>query len=179
ICNWNIPYQLSLLSYDRRDFGKAKEWCEKSLILDSNAKNNHLYAHILYQLEDRDCVYFAKKCLRFQNDNYALAESIFSLLIKQEAFSVLTDEFEKLDARLQSNPRLLMYCSMAYLKSGNAKRAEEILSKDGGLKILDFREGDKFLDELYRGIRKALYGETDNEITVPEQFDFIVSGLGG
>ena len=72
-----------------------------------------------------------------------------------------------------------MYCSMAYLKSGNAKRAEEILTKDGGLKVLDFREGDKFLDKLYRGIIKALYGENDNEITVPEQFDFIVYGLGG
>ncbi|MGN0468073.1 MAG: DUF5107 domain-containing protein, partial [Acutalibacteraceae bacterium] len=129
ICNWNIPYQLSLLAYDCRDFGKAKEWCEKSLILDSNAKNHHLYAHILYQLKDPNCVYFAKKCLRLQNNNYALAESILSLLIKQGAFSVLTDEFENLDARLQSNPRLLMYCSMAYLKSGNAKRAEEILTK--------------------------------------------------
>lgn len=179
ITNWNIPYQLSLLCYDRRDFPKAKEWCEKSLILDSNAKNNHLYAHILYQLEEPNCVYFAKKCLRLQNDNYALAESILSLLIKQGAFSVLTDEFENLDARLKSNPRLLMYCSMAYLKSGNAKRAEEILTKDGGLHVLDFREGDKFLDKLYRGIRKALYGENDSEITVPEQFDFIVYGLGG
>ncbi len=179
ICNRNIPYQLSLLAYDSRDFEKAKELCEKSLILDSNAKNNHLYAHILYQLEDPNCVYFAKKCLRLQNNNYALAESILSLLIKQGAYCVLTEEFEKLDAQLQSNPRLLMYCSMAYLKSGNAKRAEEILTKDGGLHVLDFREGDKFLDELYRGIRKELYKEKDNEITVPEQFDFIVYGLGG
>ena len=41
--------------------------------------------------------------------------------------------------------------------------------------LLDFREGDKFLDKLYRGIRKALYNENDNDITVPEQFDFIVA----
>lgn len=68
---------------------------------------------------------------------------------------------------------------MAYLKIGNAKRAEEILTKDGGLNILDFREGDRFLDELYRGIRKSLYGESDSEISVPEQFDFIVSGFWG
>ena len=44
--------------------------------------------------------------------------------------------------------------------------------------MLDFREGDRFLNELYRGIRKALYSEQDSEITVPEQFDFIVSNLG-
>lgn len=72
-----------------------------------------------------------------------------------------------------------MYLSMAYLKSGDAKRAEDILLQDGGLVLLDFREGDRFLDILYRGIRKALYQETGNQVTVPEQFDFIVSGFGG
>ena len=41
-----------------------------------------------------------------------------------------------------------MYLSMAYLKSGNAEKAEEILLADGGLVLLDFREGDKFLDKL-------------------------------
>lgn len=71
-----------------------------------------------------------------------------------------------------------MYLSMAHLKSGNAKKAEKILTADGGLNVLDFREGDRFLNELYRGIRKSLYGEQDSEITVPEQFDFIVSNLG-
>lgn len=177
ICNWNISYQLSLLSYDRRDFDRAKMWCEKSLILDSNAKNNHLYAHILYQLCDDKSVYFAEKCLRFDNNNYALTESIFSLLLKLNAFDVMINEFDLLDDILKGNQRLLMYLSMAYLKSGNPKRAEEILTDNGGLKVLDFREGDNFLDELYRGIRKELYGEKDSEITVPEQFDFIVFGL--
>ncbi|MGN0523021.1 MAG: DUF5107 domain-containing protein [Eubacterium sp.] len=177
ICNWNIPYQLSLLSYDRRDFEKAKMWCEKSLILDSNEKNNHLYSHILYQLCDDKSVYFAKKCLRFDNNSYALAESIFTLLLKQNAFDAIINEFYLLDETLKSNQRLLMYLSMAYLKSGNPKRAEEILTGNGGLNVVDFREGDKFLDELYRGIRKELYGENDSEIIVPEQFDFIVFGL--
>ena len=67
-----------------------------------------------------------------------------------------------------------MYLSMAYLRSGDADKAEETLLKDGGLKLLDFREGDKFLDTLYKGIRKAKYGEKESDITVPKQFDFIV-----
>ncbi len=177
ICNWNIAYQLSLLFYDSRDFDRAKLWCEKSLILDSNANNNYLYSHILYQLCDDKSVYFAKKCLHINNSSYALAESIFTLLLKLNAFDVLIEEFYLLDDVLKDNQRLLMYLSMAYLKSGSAKRAEEILTGNGGLKLLDFREGDKFLDELYRGIRKELYNEKESEITVPEQFDFIVFGL--
>lgn len=175
ICNWNISYQLALLAYDKREFEKAKEYCERSLILDNNAYNNHLYAAVLYQLGDDHCSYFAQKCIVINNNSYCLAESILSLLLKQNAYGAVIDCFNKLSADLKNNPRLLMYLSMAYLKSGKAKKAEEILLSDGGLVLLDFREGDKFLDKLYRGIRKALYKESYADITVPEQFDFIVA----
>lgn len=175
ICNWNIPYQLALLAYDKREFEKAKEYCERSLILDNNVYNNHLYAAVLYQLGDDYCSYFAQKCIDIKNNSYCFAESILSLLLKQNAYSAVIDCFNKLSADLKNNPRLSMYLSMAYLKSGNAEKAEEILLSDGGLVLLDFREGDKFLDKLYRGIRKELYNESYADITVPEQFDFIVA----
>lgn len=175
ICNWNISYQLALLSYDRREFEKAKQYCEHSLILDNNEYNNHLYAFILYQLGDENAVYFAAKCIDIKNNSYCLAESIVSLLLKQKAYSTVINSFDRLSAELKENPRLLMYLSMAYLKSGNAEKAEKILLADGGLTLLDFREGDKFLDRLYRGIRKTLYHENYDDVIVPEQFDFIVA----
>ncbi|MDE5985151.1 MAG: tetratricopeptide repeat protein, partial [Eubacterium sp.] len=168
---------LALLSYDKRKFDKAKEYCERSLILDNNAYNNHLYSAILYQLSDERSVYFAEKCIDINNNSYCLAESILSLLLKQQAYDSVINSFHKLTDDLKQNPRLLMYLSMAYLKSGNAQKAEEILLSDGGLVLLDFREGDKFLDKLYRGIRKELYNECYDEIIVPEQFDFIVADL--
>lgn len=177
VCNWNIPYQLALLAYDERNIETAKKYCERSLILENNEYNNHLYAHILYRLCDDNCVYFAEKCIDIHNNSYCLAESILSLLLKQEAYDAVTDCFHKLSEDLKNNARLLMYLSMAYLKSGNARKAEDILLSGGGLILLDFREGDRFLDNLYRGIRKALYADKDSEITVPEQFDFIVSDL--
>lgn len=175
ICNWNIPYQLALLAYDKREFEKAKQYCERSLILENNEYNNHLYAFILYQLCDANCVYFAEKCLDIQNNSYCLAESILSLLLKQEAYDAVINCFHKLSEDLKQNARLLMYLSMAYLQSGKPQKAEEILLGKGGLVLLDFREGDKFLDKLYRGIRKELYHESYDAITVPEQFDFIVA----
>lgn len=175
ICNWNVPYQLALLAYDKREFDKARQYCAHSLILDNNAYNNHLYSAVLYQLGDENAVYFAAKCIDIKNDSYCLAESVLSLLLKQQAYASVIECFDKLSADLKSNPRLLMYLSMAYLNSGNAKKAESILLKDGGLVLLDFREGDKFLDKLYRGIRKTLYYENYDEVIVPEQFDFIVA----
>lgn len=174
-CNWNISYQLALLSYDKREFEKAKQYCEHSLVLDNNEYNNYLYSAVLYQLNDERCVYFAEKCVNIRNDNYCLAESVLFLLLKQQAYALVIKCFDKLSDDLKSIPRLLMYLSMAHFKSGNAKKAEDILIKDGSLVLLDFREGDKFLDKLYRGIRKALYHENYDEVIVPEQFDFIVA----
>ncbi|HBN38738.1 MAG TPA: hypothetical protein DD404_04350, partial [Ruminococcaceae bacterium] len=92
-----------------------------------------------------------------------------------QAYCAVIDCYNKLADDLKGSSRLLMYLSMAYLKIGDAQKAEDILLSDGGLILLDFREGDKFLDKLYRGIRKALYNENDNDIIVPEQFDFIVA----
>lgn len=178
-CEWSVPYQLALLAYDRRDFAAAKTWCAKSLLLDNNAQNNRLYAHILYQTDDPHCLYFIQKCLRLLPDNYALAESLLSLLLRLEAYESLIHLFSALSTRLQSHARLRMYLACAYLSADNAKKAEEVLCADGGLVLLDFREGDKMLDTLYRGIRKKLYQETDAQITVPQQFDFIVANFGG
>lgn len=177
LCNWNISYQLALLSYDKRDFNKAKQYCERSLIFDNNEYNNHLYAAVLFQLGDEHSVYFAEKCIDIKNNSYCLAESILSLLLKQQEYVLVINSFDKLTDDLKQNPRLLMYLSMAYLKTGNPKKAEEILLSDGGLVLLDFREGDKFLDKLYHGIRKELYNECYDDVIVPEQYDFIVADI--
>ena len=175
LCDWNISYQRALLLYDKREFEKAKQYCKRSFVFDNNEYNNHLYAFILYQLGDDSSIYFAQKCIDINHNSYCLAESVLSLLLKQQAYNAVINSFEKLSADLKDNSRLLMYLSMAYLKSGNAKKAEEILLSDGGLVLLDFREGDKFLDKLYRGIRKELYNENYDTVVVPEQFDFIVA----
>ncbi len=177
VCNWNIVYQLALLAYDRRDFEKAKQFCEQSLILDNNEYNNYFYAFVLYQFSDERSVYFAEKCIDINGGSYCLAESVLALLLKQKAYSSVIRCFDKLSDDIKKNPRILMYLSMAYLKSGDAQKAEKILTGNGGLVLLDFREGDKFLDILYRSIRKELYGENYSEVIVPEQFDFIVADI--
>lgn len=177
LCNWNIAYQSALLAYDRREFEKAKQYCEQSLIFDNNEHNNHLYAFVLYQLGDERSVYFAEKCIDINSNSYCLAERVLALLLKQKAYSSVIGCYDKLSENIKQNPRILMYLSMAYLKAGDAKKAEEILTGNGGLVLLDFREGDKFLDIIYRSIRKTRYGENYNEVIVPEQFDFIVSDI--
>lgn len=178
LCDWRIYYQLALISYDKRDFERAKTQCEKSMIFENNLHNKYLYAFILYQLEDERYVYFLKKCVSCSPDNYSICERILRLLIEDEKYNEIIEIFNQIDKQIQSIARLRMYLSLAYLKSGNAEKANKILTENGGLNILDFREGDKMLDFLYRGIQKALYNKQDDNISVPEQFDFIVSKTG-
>ncbi|MDE5974776.1 MAG: DUF5107 domain-containing protein [Eubacterium sp.] len=171
--DWQIPYQLALLEYDKRNFEKAKAFCEQSFILDNNYMNNHLYASVLYQL-NQSYSYFAIKAVKQMADNYSVCESVFRLLLKGKCNKDIIDLFDIVSDKLKLSPRLNMYLSMAYLKAGNVDKAEEVLMQNGGLKLLDFREGDKFLDMLYKGIRKEKYGEKEDKIIVPKQFDFIV-----
>lgn len=178
MCDWRINYQLALISYNKRDFKTAKEQCEKSMILENNIQNKYLYGFILYQLEDERYIYYLKKCISSAPNTYSICERVLRLLIEDEKYCETIDLFSKIDSKLQDNARLRMYLSLAYLKAGNAEKANEILTENGGLNLLDFREGDKMLDILYRGIRKALYNEEDKDITVPEQFDFIVAKTG-
>ena len=178
MCDWRINYHLALISYDKRDFKTAKEQCEKSMILENNIQNKYLYGFILYQLEDERYIYYLKKCISSAPNTYSICERVLRLLIEDEKYCETIDLFSKIDSKLQDNARLRMYLSLAYLKAGNAEKANEILTENGGLNLLDFREGDKMLDILYRGIRKALYNEEDKDITVPEQFDFIVAKTG-
>lgn len=167
--------EFSLLAYDERDFESAKAYCERSFLFDNDEFNNHLYAFILYQLNDEKCIYFAEKALKAGGDSYALAESMFSLLLRLEAYDILIKNFDHLSDELKRSPRLLMYLAKTYAETGDPRAAEDILASGGGLTLLDFREGDRFLDRLYRRIRTALYGENYRDVTVPEQFDFIVS----
>ena len=97
------------------------------------------------------------------------------LLLNAEKYQCAVDCFASINEKIKAIPRLQIYLSRAYLGIGNAKKAEDILTSNGGLKLLDFREGDKFLDKLYREIRVELYGEKYKDIVVPKQFDFIVS----
>ena len=173
--NWQITYQKALIQYDRRKFEKAKTYCEQSYTFDNNFYQNHLYAHILYQLGNDNFTYFARKAIKQNPCNYSLCESLVVLLLNAEKYQCIIDCFEPIDEKIKAMPRLQMYLSRAYLGIENAKKAEEILTSKGGLKLLDFREGDKFLDKLYREIRVELYGENYKDIVVPKQFDFIVS----
>lgn len=173
--DWRVFYQLALLSYDEKDFAVAKEYAEKAFLFDNNCLVNHLYAFILFKLCKDNYTYFAKKAVMIKPDDYSACESIIKLLLGDGKYEEVIKIFSKCGNKIKEMPRMKMYLSFAFLNNGNPDKAEDILLSDGGLKLLDFREGDRLLNKLYKGIRVAKYGESPQDVVVPEIFDFIVS----
>lgn len=110
-------------------------------------------------------------------DDYSVVESIFKTFLEVENFSELIDCYEIISEELKENARIKMYLAVAYLNSGFAEKAEKILLANGGIQVSDYREGDKMLNKLYRGIREKLYGEDPKGVFVPFELDFVVSGI--
>ena len=171
--NWNLYYQLALIELDNYNIDKASEYVIKSMLLDNNYQNNHLYMNILIIKNDANYIYYANKIIAMKNDNFAVAEDVLKILLNAGKNTLLIDSFELLSEDVASNSRIKMYLAVALLAVGKAKEAENIIANKN-FYVNDYREGDKMLSVLYKGIRMALYGESSDNIIVPKHLDFVV-----
>lgn len=172
--NWAIYYELAVYEAYSQNYAEAKSLCAESMVYDNNYLNNHLMAFILHNMNERNAFYFAEKSVRLCSDDYSVAQSVMNLFMQTGNYKEAMEIYDLLDEKVKYAPHLRMYLSMCYLKTGDAQKAEDILYENGGLDVPDYREGEKFLNNLYKGIRMAKYGENEDEIEVPMQFNYIV-----
>lgn len=172
--NWAIYYELAVYEAYSQNYAEAKSLCAESMVYDNNYLNNHLMAFILHNMNERNAFYFAEKSVKLCSDDYSVAQSVMNLFMQTGNYKEAMEIYDLLDEKVKYAPRLRMYLSMCYLKTGDAQKAEDILYENGGLDVPDYREGEKFLNNLYKGIRMAKYGENEDEIEVPMQFNYIV-----
>lgn len=172
--NWAIYYELAVYEAYSQNYAEAKSLCAESMVYDNNYLNNHLMAFILHNMNERNAFYFAEKSVKLCSDDYSVAQSVMNLFMQTGNYKEAMEIYDLLDEKVKYAPRLRMYLSMCYLKTGDAQKAEDILYENGGLDVPDYREGEKFLNNLYKGIRMAKYGENEDDIEVPMQFNYIV-----
>lgn len=172
--NWAIYYELAVYEAYSQNYAEAKSLCAESMVYDNNYLNNHLMTFILHNMNERNAFYFAEKSVKLCSDDYSVAQSVMNLFMQTGNYKEAMEIYDLLDEKVKYAPRLRMYLSMCYLKTGDAQKAEEILYENGGLDVPDYREGEKFLNNLYKGIRMAKYGENEDDIEVPMQFNYIV-----
>ncbi len=171
--NWLIYYQLGLIEYDCKNYDKATSYAIKSILLNSNYQNNHLYMMLLQNDNNGDYIHFAEKIIAEKCDNYAVVESVFKIYLATNKHQKLIEMYGKVSANLQQNNRLKLYLAVAYVNTNNAKLAENIIL-DASFNVSDYREGDKMLNKVYKDIRVNLYNEKFEDITVPYNLDFVV-----
>lgn len=172
--NWAIYYELAVYEAYSQNYAEAKSLCAESMVYDNNYLNNHLMAFILHNMNERNAFYFAEKSVKLCSDDYSVAQSVMNLFMQTGNYKEAMEIYDLLDEKVKYAPRFRMYLSMCYLKTGDAQKAEDILYENGGLDVPDYREGEKFLNNLYKGIRMAKYGENEDDIEVPMQFNYIV-----
>ena len=173
--DWRVFYQLALIAFDKRDYEKAKSYTEKAFLLDNNLYLNHLYACILFCTDDENYKYYATKAIILKDNDYSVCERMLKLLVDGKAYDDVISCYDLCSDDVKNADRIKMYLSYAYLKLGYTDIAKSLLLDNGGLYIPDYREGEKFLDILYREIEHKLTGTPENEIIMPKQFDFIVA----
>lgn len=150
--NWAIYYELAVYEAYSQNYAEAKSLCAESMVYDNNYLNNHLMAFILHNMNERNAFYFAEKSVKLCSDDYSVAQSVMNLFMQTGNYKEAMEIYDLLDEKVKYAPRLRMYLSMCYLKTGDAQKAEEILYENGGLDVPDYREGEKFLNNLYKGI---------------------------
>lgn len=173
--DWRVFYQLALIAFDTRNYEKAKSYTEKAFLLDNNLYLNHLYACIMFCTEDENYKYYARKAIVLKNDDYSVCERMLKLFVDGKAYNDVIACYDLCSDDVKNADRIKMYLSFAYLNIGNVEKAKNLLWENGGLYIPDYREGEKFLDILYREIEHKLTGTPKHEIIVPKKFDFIVA----
>lgn len=172
--NWLYWYELALIEYDKNNYWDSYNYVVQSILLASNYQNNHLLFNLKIVLNHDNYEYYAEKIVKLKNDNFSVVEDIFKALIDKEKYDLLIKCYDFVDDSVKDNDRIKLYLAYSLLKVGNAKQAENILYTNEGLIINDYREGDKMLNNLYRGIREKLYGEDRKKVVVPIEFDYVV-----
>ena len=172
--NWLYWYELALIEYDKNNYWDSYNYAVQSILLTSNYQNNHLLFNLKMVLNHDNYDYYAEKIIKLKNDNFSVVEDIFKALIDKEKYDLLIKCYDFVDNTVKDNDRIKLYLAYSLLQVGSAKEAENILYSNGGLFINDYREGDKMLNNLYRGIREKLYGEDRRKVVVPIEFDYVV-----
>lgn len=173
--DWQLYYQLGIIDYDSGRFEKAKENAVRSILLDSNFQNNHLYMSLLKNEGNKNYLFYARKIIGMKPDDYSVVENVFKAFLEAKSYNELIACFDLIGDELKENARIKMYLAVAYLNTGSADKAEKLLLENGGLTINDYREGDRMLNNLYRRIREKLYSENPVNVKVPFALDFVVS----
>ncbi|MEG1491437.1 MAG: DUF5107 domain-containing protein [Oscillospiraceae bacterium] len=176
--NWYAWYNLGICYYAREDYEKAKEAFEKSLELQTSTWAYHGLANTYLALqENRKGALNMAKAFSLNSGNLPMAKDAMRFAYNVQAFDLILSMYSNLSEEHKKDALVRSYYAYALAHSGKLLEAKEILDSDGGLIIVDRREGDDATAEEYMFILSELNKQKgveagEDELEVPAVLDY-------
>lgn len=176
--NWYAWYNIGLCYYTRVEYELAKEAFEKSISLRPSTWAYHGLACTLFSLEEyQDAASALSKAVKMNNGDLNLAKESLKMCAYFKQYTAAGDIYESLTDECKQDHYVLGYYASTLAYVGRPAEAKEILERDGGLYIMDIREGDETIPNGYiRAIQELAKLEGKElayeDVEVPEKIDF-------
>lgn len=176
--NWYAWYNMGLCYYAREDFYLAVEALEKSVALCPSTWGYHALACSLFSLgECEDAAVALTQAVKMNNSDMNLAKESLKLCGHFKQYEAADVIYEALTEECQQDHYVMGYHAAALAYIGRAAECKEILEQDGGLYIMDIREGDETITNGYiRAVQELakLEGKeiAAEDVKVPQKIDF-------
>lgn len=180
--SWYKFYHLGIVYYAEEEVEKAYDSFLKSVELKPNA----WALRNLSQIEKNEknnleaAEKFIKQAVEVKNDYQPLWVNYAELMITAENHKAWVEAYNSLTDELKENGRLKMLYGLSLIRTGDAKKALEIITSDSFV-LPDIKEGEFSISHMWLEIHRNLMGKTEEEISdkevyekypLPEKLDF-------
>lgn len=169
--NWYAYYQLGIRYYTGGRYKKAKRAFQESLDLQKNAWALHGLACLeQMQGKKKKAVRHIIKGMKLQKKELSYIKEGFKILASCEGYKELCEFYARLDKRLKKDSRVKFYYIQALGRCKDAKKAYDLMEKNGGFVLDDLREGEDSLAGVWTELHEKVYGDKGE---IPQQYQFM------
>lgn len=177
---WYAYYQRGIMAFSEQQHTEAIGHFTRSQEIKETAWNHYGLAMAHFALGDEQCLGHICAAMKMMPECVELGRECVNLFLHFERYEELVDFHDTFSVASQTDGYIRCGYAMALAKLGRYEEAEAILYADGGLQIVDQREGENHIAELWYSIEEAKATrngvEFDRKYTVvPQQFQFSMS----
>lgn len=169
--NWYVRYQLGLNYLYRKDWEKAEQEFKMSDVMTPNSWAKHGKAVCLAKKGIKaEAVSQMQGALENHLSELSMVKDGLALLLKLEAYEEIIQIYKELPEDIKKESRIYFGYIRALAKTGEKKRAYELLMENDGLEIVDFRECECSMEEFWQELCQEVFGDAD--MPIPHKFNY-------
>lgn len=174
--NWYAWLQLGTMYLVMGEYAKSEKALKTSCKCDDNCWAHYCLGILSLKNGDKAA---AKKhalaSLKLKNDDVSLCKATLSVLNQADEHKNVIKFYESFSEDIKANSRARLEYIVALYKNGDYEKALDIFNENGGFILVDVKEGEVVLSDVYARCYKAVAeknGETVTEVEIPVGIDF-------